>query len=89
MTNNFSFRRLGLLIKKRATENFKLYILSATALLLLLSLVFIFQYYMSFPHYEEETNYAIFIFGLIIAGAVFASFSFQQLGTKETATYFL
>ena len=44
---------------------------------------------MSFPHYEEETNYAIFIFGLIIAGAVFASFSFQQLGTKERATYFL
>jgi hypothetical protein len=89
MTKNFSFRRLGLLIKKQATESLKLYLLSAAALLLLLSMVFIFHRYMSFPHYHEETSYIIFIFGLIIAGAVFASFSFQQLATKEKATYFL
>ena len=89
MTKNFSFTRLWLLIKKQAAEHLRLYLLSAVALLLILSLVFIFTRYTEYPNYDEETTYVIYIFGLIIAGAIFASFSFQQLGTKEKATYFL
>jgi hypothetical protein len=89
MTKNFSFRRLLLLIKKQAAENLRLYLLSSFALLLVLSLVFIFARYVGYPHYAEETIYITYIFGLIIAGAVFASFSFQQLSSKDKATYFL
>jgi hypothetical protein len=89
MTENFSFKRLWLLIKKQAAENLRLYLLFSTALLLVLSLVLIFSRFTSSGLYSEETIYIIYTFGLLIAGAIFASFSFQQLSSRDKAIYFL
>src|SRR5690349_9315167 len=74
MTNHFSFTRLYLLIKKQAIENLRLYALASTALALLLAIVFIFWYFNARPNFHEESLYMIYIFGLIVAGGLFASF---------------
>jgi hypothetical protein len=89
MTTTFRFSRLLQLIRKQWVENFRLYIYSILALLGLLGLVIIFWVISSGPHYSEDALYIIFLFGLYIAGAVFASMSFSMLGNKERGTYWL
>jgi len=59
------------------------------ALLGLLGLVFLFWISTSGTFYQEDAAYFIFIFGLYISGAVFASISFNMLGDKARGTYWL
>lgn len=89
MTTTFSFSRLLQLIRKQWIENSRLYIYSILALLGLLGLIIIFWVISSGPHYSEDSLYIIFLFGLYIAGTVFASLSFSMLGNKERGTYWL
>ena len=89
MTTTFSFSRLLQLIRKQWFENSRLYIFSILALLGILGLVMIFWVITDGPHYSEDSLYIIFLFGLFIAGSVFASMSFSMLGNKERGTYWL
>lgn len=89
MSSSFSFSRLGKLITKQLFENSRLYIFSALALFGLLALVFAFWLYGANPYYHEESMYIIFIFGLFIAGSIFASMSFGMLGSKDKGMYWL
>ena len=89
MTTTFSFSRLLQLIRKQWIENSRLYLYSVLALLGLLGLIMIFWVISDGQHYSEDSLYIIFLFGLFIAGAVFASMSFSMLGNKEKGTYWL
>ena len=89
MTTTFSFPRLLQLIRKQWFENSRLYIFSILALLGILGLVMIFWVMTMEANYSEDSLYIIFLFGLFIAGTVFASMSFSMLGNKERGTYWL
>jgi len=89
MTTTFNFSRLLQLIRKQWIENSKLYLFSVLALLGMLGLIMILWVISDGRHYSEDSLYIIFLFGLFIAGAVFASMSFSMLGSKEKGTYWL
>jgi hypothetical protein len=89
MTTTFSFPRLLQLIRKQWFENSRLYLFSTLALLGILGLVIIFWLLTAGANYSEDILYIIFIFGLFIAGAIFASTAFSMLGNKEKGTYWL
>lgn len=90
MDNTFNFSRLWLLIKKQWFDNAKLYLLSLLAMLGLLTVVFIL--WASFQggyRFDEEDTYVIFSIFLFSIGPVFASTTFNALGDKAKATYWL
>ena len=89
MTANFNFFRLLKLIRKQWIENARIYFLSTLALIGILALIFIFWLVTGGHHYDEENLYVIFIIGLYIAGAVFASTSFSMLAEKRQGVYWL
>lgn len=89
MTTTFNFSRLLQLIRKQWIENSKLYLYSVLALLGMLGLIMIFWVISDGKNYSEDSLYIIFLFGLFIAGAVFASMSFSMLGNKDKGTYWL
>lgn len=89
MTTTFSFSRLIQLIRKHWFENSRLYFFSALALLGLMGLVFTFWVLTDGNNFHEDIAYLIFIGGIFITGAVFASMSFNMLGEKPKGTYWL
>ena len=89
MTTTFSFPRLLQLIRKQWFENSRLYLFSILALLGMLGLIMIFLIIADGKSYAEDSFYVVFIFGLYVTGAVFASMSFAMLGNKEKGTYWL
>jgi hypothetical protein len=89
MTTTFSFPRLLQLVRKQWIENSRLYLFSVLALLGMLGIIMIFWVISDGRHYSEDSLYVIFLFGLYIAGTVFASMSFSMLGNKEKGTYWL
>jgi hypothetical protein len=89
MTTTFSFPRLLQLIRKQWIENARLYLFSVLALVGLLGLIMIFWVLADGQHYSEDSLYIIFLLGLFISGAVFASMAFAPLGNKEKGTYWL
>jgi hypothetical protein len=89
MTANFSFSRLLQLIRKQWIENSRIYLLSTLALIGILGLVITFWIVSSNNDFNEQTLYIIFIFGIYITGAVFASTSFGMLSEKEKGAYWL
>jgi hypothetical protein len=89
MSSSFSFSRLGKLIIKQLFENARLYIFSILALSGLLAIIFTFWIFTDGPTYREETTYFIFLNGLLIAGSIFASMSFNMLGSKDKGIYWL
>lgn len=89
MSSSFSFTRLGKLITKQFYENARFYTFSLLALAGLLALTFAFWLGTSRPNYHEEVTYFIFLFGLFITGTVFASLSFNMLGSRDKGVYWL
>ena len=89
MSSTFSLSRLGKLITKQFFENSRLYLFSVLALFGLLALVFTFWISAAGPNYHEEQTYMIFVFGLFISGSIFASMSFNMLGSKDKGIYWL
>lgn len=89
MSATFSFSRLGKLIAKQFYENSRLYLIATLALLGLLALAFTFWITVAGPNYQEEETYFIFLFGLFLAGTIFASMSFNMLGRKDKGIYWL
>ena len=89
MFSSFSLSRLEKLITKQFFENARLYTYSVLALAGLLALAFAFWIATGKPDFHEEATYVIFLFGLFIAGSVFASMSLSMLGSKDKGTYWL
>ncbi|MGZ8549636.1 MAG: hypothetical protein ACXWV2_03195 [Chitinophagaceae bacterium] len=89
MTTTFSFSRLLQLVRKQWIENSRLYFFSVLALLGMLGLIMLFWVISDGNNYTEDSLYIIFLFGLFISGAVFASMSFSMLGNKDKGTYWL
>jgi hypothetical protein len=89
MSSSFSFLRLGKLITKQLFENSRLYIFSVLALFGLLALVLAFWISVGGRNYHEEETWIIFLFGLFIAGSVFASMAFSMLDSKDKGIYWL
>lgn len=89
MNNYFSFQRLGLLIKKQFLENVKLYLYGTLALLGLLIIVTFLWIEIGGKSYNEDTLLGLYLIGLFISGALFASFSFSMLGNKDKGIYWL
>lgn len=90
MNASFSFRRLGLLIRKQGLEQGRFYMLASIAMfgIILLSFIF-FWILMDRPHYSEDVTYVMYYCGLFIGGAFFASMAFAPLGEKEKGMYWL
>jgi hypothetical protein len=91
MQNTFSFSRLWLLIKKQWFDNSRLYALSASALIGILTIIFTiwwlankFDY-----HFEEITTNVIFFVMLFVTGLIFSSTTFSTLGDKAKGLYWL
>lgn len=89
MNNSFSFRRLGLLIRKQWYDNSRLYILSVLALFGLMAFVLLMWGLVDGGNRDEEDSYNIFIVGLFIVGLIFSGLTFSQLGDKAKAIHWL
>ena len=91
MDNIFSFSRLGLLIKKQWSDNSRLYILSALALIGLLILIFTIWWLANRYDYRftETSTHIIFLIVLFVSGLVFASTTFATLGDKAKGIYWV
>ena len=89
MSSTFSFSRLGKLITKQFYENARFYGFATLAIFALLALVFTFWVTATSPNHHEEGTYIILIFGLFISGSIFASMSFNMLGSKDKGIYWL
>jgi hypothetical protein len=83
MSSSFSFSRFGKLVTKQFFENSRLYTFSVLALFGLLALIFAFWIAGASPRFQEEQTWIIFIFGLFIAGTIFASMAFNMLDGKD------
>jgi hypothetical protein len=89
MTSTFSFSRLLQLIRKQWFENSRMYLFATLALLSLQALVFGLWLVSNHPSYSEDFIYAVFLCGLYLTGAIFASISFSMLGDKTKGSYWL
>lgn len=89
MAAQFSFKRLGRLIQKHWVENRQYHLFAALALIGAISLVLLIWVLSGGNHYEQSDLVHIFLFGLYICGAVYASSTFKMLQKKESGTYWL
>ena len=91
MQNTFSFSRIWLLIKKQWFDNAKLYLLSASALVGLLTIIFTIWWLANKDSYRfnEDGTYAIFLIMLFVSGLIFSSTIFSILGDKAKGIYWL
>ncbi|ANI89155.1 hypothetical protein A9P82_07540 [Arachidicoccus ginsenosidimutans] len=89
MNNRFSFKRLLLLIQKQFSENVKLYLYGTLALLGLLAIVMFLWVLFGGNSYSGNTLFEFYLMGLFILGAIFASFSFSMLSSKDKGIYWL
>jgi hypothetical protein len=90
MQNSFSFSRLGKLINKQFHENSRLYLYSILAIIGLMSLIFTFWIGVAGgPYYNEMATYIIYLVGLFITGTIFASMTFNMLGSRDKGMYWL
>ena len=85
----FSFARLGKLIAKQYYEHARMYVVAVLALTGLLVVTFTLWIIFNGSSYHE-TEISVFYFtGLFIGGTILASLSFNQLGQKDRAIYWL
>jgi hypothetical protein len=66
-----------------------MYFFSIIALIALEALVLTFFVLTARPDFQEDAIYIIFLCGLFITGAIFASMSFSMLGDKAKGSYWL
>ncbi len=90
MNQSFSFNRWWLLVSKHWAEHRRLYGLSLVAIGALLLLWFTFEFYMEpyeAMHYQVQT--LTYFIGISLAGCIFGSMLFAELGTKSKAQNYL
>ena len=85
MNNTFDIKRFCMLFKKHTLENSKTYLLSAGVLTGLMFIFLGFNSYSSNGHLLMYVQIPFFIFMLLIAGSIFTSIVFTELGDKSKA----
>ena len=85
MNNTFDIKRFGMLLKKHSLEHGKTYLLSAGVLTGLMFLVLGFMSYSSNGHLRINAQIPVFVFMSLIAGSIFTSIVFTELGDKSKA----
>lgn len=85
MNRVFSLKRFGMLLKKHTIENYRGYLMSLVVLFGILALTMAVPSYHSFRPMTDKTQVVYFILFLIIAGTIFTSNVFINLGDKRKA----
>src|SRR4051794_28226809 len=85
MSNTFDIKRFGMLFKKHTLEHGKTYLLSAGVLTGIMFLTLGFMSYSSNGHLRINEQIPVFVFLSIIAGGIFTSIVFTELGDKSKA----
>lgn len=85
MNNTFSLKRFGLLFKKHTLEHGNSYLLSTGVLTGLLLLILAFASYTSNGNLDEKVQRNIFVIFFLLAGTIFTSLTFADLGDKKKA----
>ena len=83
MSNTFNIQRFGALFKKHTLEHSKTYALFAGILIGLMFVVLMFMSFTNNGHLNIYGQIPIFIFGLLLAGSMFTSTAFADLGNKS------
>lgn len=89
MNQTFNLKRFTLLFIKHTADNFKTYLMTFFVLLGVLFLTMGFAAYVGDGRLPEGIQIPFFIFVLIIAGSIFTSIIFADLGNKKKAIAFL
>lgn len=83
MKNHFSLRRFGLLFRKHTVEHYKSYLMSLVVLVgAMVLLMSVFMYLTKSP-LKIDYQAMFFVFFLLVAGTVFTSTVFTDLGDKR------
>ncbi|MEO8885496.1 MAG: hypothetical protein ABI367_05495 [Mucilaginibacter sp.] len=85
MNNTFDIKRFSMLFKKHTQEQGKTYLLSAGVLTGFMFLLFGFFSYSNDGHLPTNLQIPVFIFMSLIAGGIFTSIVFSELGDKSKA----
>ena len=88
MNQFFSFKRWLLLMTRHWLEHRKLYIYGTLSLIGAMVITAGLWFWTNFGYHEVEF-YWIFLIGLYITGAIFASMSFKMVHQKEQGIYYL
>lgn len=85
MNQTFNLNRFAMLFKKYTIENYKIYLMSTAVLAGILLLFMGFVSYQDNGHLPQAVQYSFFIAFLLIAGCIFTSMIFTDLGDKKKA----
>jgi uncharacterized membrane protein YgdD (TMEM256/DUF423 family) len=85
MNQVFSFKRFGMLFKKHTVENFRGYLMSLIVLMGILAIVMIIIDYNIKGPMDERIQMVLFVLFLFLAGCIFTSNVFINLGDKRKA----
>jgi len=85
MNNTFNLKRFIMLFKKHGAEHAKIYLLSIVVLAGIIFLVLGTTSFSNHRHLAQAAQQAIFSLTLWIAGSIFTSLSFADLGDKKKA----
>jgi hypothetical protein len=88
MNNHFNLRRFGLLFRKHTVEHYKSYLISLIVLVGIMTLVMGYITY-SLGKLETGLQDLFFMLFLVVAGSIFTSMVFSDLGDKKKAIPFL
>ena len=85
----FSFYRLGLLIRKQWAERSRLYILMMAAIAGLMAVAFFIWGLTNQDHIWMETANVFLFVGLFLGGTIMAAMTFSDLSQRTTGIYYL
>ncbi len=85
MNQFFSIRRFSMLFKKHTVENYKTYLMSAGVLAGMLLLFLGVSSYANGGYLSPGSQQGIFVVFLLLAGSIFSSMIFAELGDKKKA----
>ncbi len=85
MNQTFNFRRFSMLFKKHTVENYRTYLMSIAVLAGILLLFMGFVSYQDKGNLPQSVQFAFFMAFLLIAGCIFTSMIFNDLGDKKKA----
>lgn len=85
MNQTFNLKRFSLLFAKHTTDNYKTYLMAFFVLLGVLFLSMGFAAYVSKGQLSVRAQIPFFIFVYLLAGSIFTSIAFSDLGNKKKA----
>jgi hypothetical protein len=83
MNNTFNLKRFGMLFKKHTLEHGKAYLLSTGVLTGLMFICLLYMSFISGGHLNANAQIPVFLVELLLAGSIFTSNAFSDLGNKS------